>query len=229
MIGRMETVPEQASARYADARPAVLLTPDKGEITDKRLLRGARTRQIVLREAVDIASCEGLEGVSFGRLATATGISKAGVQALFRTKEALQLTAVEYARELFTDAVVAPARPATRGVARLRALIENWIVYAERPLFAGGCFWVANLADYDSRPGPIRDALKRQQQEWIGVIAAELRHTVAAKEIRELDVELTAFQIDAVLCATNTALRLGDDNAADRVRRIVEGIIAPSR
>ncbi len=227
MIGRMDTGTGKRPARQAGA--AALLPPNQGEITDKRLLRGARTRQIVLREAVDIASLEGLEGVSFGRLATATGISKAGVQTLFRSKEALQLTAIEYAQELFAEAVVTPARAITHGVARLRALIENWIGYAERPLFAGGCFWVANLADYDSRPGPIRDALKRQQQEWTALIAAELRHAVAAKEIRELDVELTAFQIDAVLGATNTALRLGDDDATDRVRRIVEGIIVPTR
>ncbi|MGW4059322.1 TetR/AcrR family transcriptional regulator [Amycolatopsis sp. NPDC004747] len=222
----METGPERARTRHVGA--TVLPPPGRGEVTDKRLLRGARTRQIVLREAVDIASLEGLEGASFGRLATATGISKAGVQTLFRTKEALQLSVVDYARELFAGAVLAPAKPVTHGVARLRALIENWIGYAEKPLFAGGCFWVANLADYDSRTGPIRDALKYQKQEWVGVIAGELRHAVAAKEIRELDVELVAFQIDAVLCATNTALRLGDDDAAGRARRIVEQLIVPN-
>ncbi|ALG13162.1 TetR/AcrR family transcriptional regulator [Kibdelosporangium phytohabitans] len=196
-----------------------------GEVTDKRLLRGARTRQIVLREAVDTASLEGLEGVSFGGLATATGVSKAGVQTLFRTKEALQLSTIDYARELFIDAVVAPARPAMHGIARLRALIDNWIAYIERPTFSGGCFWVANLAEYDSKPGPIRDALKRQWQEWLGVIAAELRHAVVAKEIPDLDADLTAFQIDAVLNAANTALFMGVDDATDKARRIVEGII----
>jgi len=221
----MQIRPQQGPAQPADS--VALLPGHQGEITDKRLLRGARTRQIVLCQAVDIASLDGLEAVSFGRLATATGISKAGVQTLFRTKEALQLTAVGYARELFTEAVVAPARLVAHGVARLRALIENWIVYVERPLFAGGCFWVANLADYDSRPGPIRDALKHQQQEWTTLLAAELRHAVTAKEIRELDVELAAFQIDAVLRATNTALRMGDDDAVVRAHRIVDGILVP--
>jgi AcrR family transcriptional regulator len=217
----MESRPQQSPARHA--RASVGHGP--GETTDKRLLRGARTRQIVLREAVDTASLDGLEAVSFGRLATATGISKAGVQTSFRTKQALQLAAIEYARELFIDAVVAPARSATHGVARLRALIENWIGYVERPLFAGGCFWGANLADYDSRPGPVRDALRRQQKEWRGVIAGELRHAVVANEIGDLDVEQTAFQIDAVLSSTNIALRMGDDDAPDRLRRIVDAII----
>ena len=202
--------------------------PDPGGITDKRLLRGAKTRQVVLRHAVDVASSEGLEGVSFGRLATDTGLSKAGVQTLFRTKETLQLAAIAYAREMFIEAVTRPARSAPPGVARLRALLENWIVYAETPLFAGGCFRAANLARYDSQPGEIRDALFRDQQDWIGVIAVELRYAIQAGEIADLDVDLTAFVIDAVLCATNTALRLGDTAAVDRARRIIEGfLVAP--
>lgn len=216
------------TAPHPDGTPAAP-PGEPTEITDKRLLRGARTRQIVLRHAVDVASTEGLGGVSFGRLATDAGLSKAGVQTLFRSKETLQLAAIAYARELFIDAVTRPARSAPPGVERLRALLDNWIVYAETPLFAGGCFRAANLAEFDSQPGPIRDALSRDQQDWIGVIAGELRCAVDAGEIADLDVDLTAFVIDAVLCATNTALRLGDKAAVGRARRIVEGFLAPAR
>ncbi|MEU2043234.1 TetR/AcrR family transcriptional regulator [Nocardia niwae] len=203
-------------------------SPPIAEITDKRLLRGARTRATVLRQAVDIASLDGLEGLSFGRLAADTGLSKAGIQTLFRTKEALQLAAVDFARERFVEAVVDPARSAPHGVARLRALVDHWMVYAETPLFAGGCFRVATMAEYDSKPGPVRDALFRDQRAWVRLLAGELRVAVTADEIGELDTDLTAFQIDAVLCATNTALRLGDPDAADRARRIVEGFLRPS-
>ncbi|WP_280260300.1 TetR/AcrR family transcriptional regulator [Nocardia abscessus] len=198
------------------------------EITDKRLLRGARTRATVLRQAVDIASLDGLEGLSFGRLAADTGLSKAGIQTLFRTKEALQLAAVDHARDRFVAAVVEPARSEPHGVARLRALIEHWMVYAEAPLFAGGCFRVATMAEYDSKPGPVRDALFRDQRDWVRLLARELRAAATAGEIAELDADLAAFQIDAVLCATNTALRLGDPEAADRARRIIEGFLAPA-
>lgn len=214
----------------ADKRVAVPNTGAAGAATtDRRLLRGARTRQIVLRQAVDVASLEGLEGISFGRLATDTGLSKAGIQTLFRTKENLQLASIAYAREMFIDAVTRPARAHPPGVARLRALLRQWIAYAETPLFEGGCFRAANLAQYDSRPGAVRDALLRDQQDWIGIIAAELRHAVQAGEIEELDVDLVAFQIDAVLCATNTALRLGEADAVNRARRIVEGFLKPPR
>jgi hypothetical protein len=99
-------------------------------------------------------------------------------------------------------------------------------VYAETPLFPGGCFWAATLAEFDSRPGQVRDALVRHQRDWRGLIAAELRE---AGEIADVDADLAAFQIDAVLIAANIALRLGDQEAVDKVRRIVDGFLASPR
>ncbi|WP_433732636.1 TetR/AcrR family transcriptional regulator [Nocardia sp. CA-129566] len=194
---------------------------------DKRLQRGARSRQLVLRQAVDTASLDGLDGLSFGKLATDTGLSKAGVQTLFKTKEALQLAALDLAREMFIDAVIRPARTQPHGVQRLRALIEHWIGYAAAPLFAGGCYRVANMADFDSRPGPVRDALVRDQRDWLATIVHELRYAVDAGEIADLDTDFAAFQIDAALCSANTALRLGDTDVVGKVRRVVEGFLTP--
>ncbi|WP_288142420.1 hypothetical protein [Mesorhizobium sp.] len=212
----------------------VTLSPEFGtsapvdEITDKRLLRGARTRQLVLGRAVDIASLESLEGLSFGRLALATGLSKAGIQILFRTKESLQLATVDHARSMFNDFVVQPARKKPRGVERLRELIERWIEYAERPLFAGGCFFAPNLAEFDSRPGPVRDCLVRAQRGWTNLLSAELDCAVEQADIAYLDSDLAAFQIDAVIRSANTAMRLGDDAAAHKIRRVLESILTPS-
>ncbi|WP_256341548.1 TetR/AcrR family transcriptional regulator [Streptomyces sp. TLI_105] len=172
---------------------------------------------------------EGLNGLSIGRLATDLGLSKSGVATLFKTKERLQLAAASSAREAFLGAVVEPASAAPRGAARLRALVEGWISYAETPLFPGGCFWAANLADFDSRPGPVRDALVDHHQDWIDLLTGELRRTADAGENAELDAELAAFQLDAVLMAANTALRLGDHEVSDKVRRVVDGFLAPRR
>ncbi|GAA2396174.1 TetR/AcrR family transcriptional regulator [Nonomuraea africana] len=199
------------------------------ETSDQRRLRGARARQTIARHAADVASLEGLNGLSIGRLATDLGLSKSGVATLFGTKERLQLAAVASAREAFLDAVVRPASATPRGATRLRALTEHWISYAETPLFAGGCFWVANLADFDSRPGQVRDVLLRQHQDWLALIAGELRHAVDVGEIADLDVDLAAFQIDAMLTAANIALRLGDDDAVNKVRRVVDGFLTPHR
>jgi AcrR family transcriptional regulator len=195
------------------------------EIRDKRVRRGVRTREVVLRYAVDLASLDGLDSVSFGRLAADTGLSKSGIQTLFKSKVLLQIATIKYARQMFLDAVIRPAQSAPPGVARLRALLEQWRGYATAPLFAGGCFRVANLAHFDSRPGPVRDELLRDQRLWLEEIAGELRMAVAAREIAELDVKLAAFEIDALLCAANTALRMGDDDAMDKVHRIVDGML----
>ncbi|WP_232667029.1 TetR/AcrR family transcriptional regulator [Pseudonocardia sp. TRM90224] len=195
--------------------------------TDLRLLRGARSRHTVLRHAIDIASLDGLTALSLGRLATDLDISKSGIQTLFGTKENLQVATVAAAGEAFHDAVVVPALAAERGVARLRALVERWVDYASTPLFAGGCFWAANLAEFDSRPGPVRDALARQQRQWRSLLAAELRHATEKGEIADLDPELAAFQLDAVLLAANTSLRLGDETATAMVERTVQGLLTP--
>jgi hypothetical protein len=143
------------------------------------------------------------------------------------TKENPQLAAVECAREEFIDSVVRPARSVARGTARLRALMERWIVYVDAPLFPGGCFRAANLADFDSRPGPVRDAPVRDQADRLGLLAGELRVALDAREIADLDAELTAFQIDAVLCARHehraTARRLrGRDQGPPRDRRLLQ-------
>ncbi|MEV0247623.1 TetR/AcrR family transcriptional regulator [Nocardia sp. NPDC050712] len=196
------------------------------QITDKRLLRGARTRQLVLRQAVDLASLEGLGGLSFGRLATDTGLSKAGIQTLFRTKEALQLATIEHARRLFVDSVVRPAQEQPEGAQRLRALVERWIDYAVAPLFAGGCFWNATLAEFDSVPGPVRDALLATKGAWLAALADQLQRAVTAGEVGARDADLVAFQIDAVLSAANTALRCGDPAAVDKIRRSVAHFLA---
>lgn len=196
--------------------------------TDRRLLRGARSRQAIARHAADLASVDGLTAVSIGRVATDLGISKSGVQTLFGTKEALQVAAAQAARAAFLDAVVTPTAAAPRGAARLRALTERWIDYARAPLFPGGCFWAANLPEFDSRPGAVRDTLVGHRREWLALLAGEVRAAVAAGEVAAQEPELATFQIDAVLTAANTALRLGDASGADKARRVVDGLLAPA-
>jgi len=224
--GKMEADERACTAVRADPAPPISDGTDPA-VSDGRLQRGLRSRRTIVRHAVDMASMDGLNGLSIGRLATDLGLSKSGVQALFGSKENLQVATADFARDAFNDAVIRPMLSAPRGVRRLRALVEAWIVYAEAPLFAGGCFWAANLPDFDSRPGPVRDTLMRDQRDWRGLIGRELTHAVDSGEIADLDAELAAFQLDAVLIAANTAFRLGDTHAAEKVRRVLEGFLAP--
>ncbi|MBH0775005.1 TetR/AcrR family transcriptional regulator [Nocardia bovistercoris] len=195
------------------------------ESTDQRLLRGAKSRRAVTARAVDIASLDGLDGLSFGRLAEDLDLSKAGIQTLFRTKERLQLATVEAAREAFVDAVVHPAATAPSGVPRIRALVDRWLDYAEQPLFPGGCFWGANIPIFDSHPGPVRDALRQQRRVWIATLAKQFRNAVTAGELTDTDPETAAFQISALLYAVNLSLRLGDDDSVTLTRRIIDDLL----
>jgi AcrR family transcriptional regulator len=196
-------------------------------ISDRRLLRGARSRQAITRHAVDIASLDGLDGLSFGRLAKDLGLSKAGIQTLFHTKERLQLATVETAQDVFVDAVIRPALQAPEGLIRLRALIERWIDYASQPLLPGGCFWNANLPEFDSRPGAIRDALVRQQREWLRLLARQLERVVADEQIANIEIDLVVFQINAMLNAANIALRLGDTDSIRKIHRVIDDLLSP--
>jgi AcrR family transcriptional regulator len=195
------------------------------ETTDKRLLRGARSRKLVLARAVDIASLESLEGLSFGQLATETGMSKAGIQALFETKQTLQKDTFAHALDMFREFVVRPAEAKPQGVRRFRELIDRWLQYAERPLFAGGCFFAANLTQLDSHPGPLRDLVADAQRAWVARLSTELKHAVKQGEIVNSDPELSAFQIDAVLRSANTALRLGERAVTRKVWRVVDSFL----
>lgn len=198
---------------------------DRASFTSALTKIDGHSRELILRRAIDIASLESLDRLSFGRLAADVGVSKAGVQTLFPTKTALQLATVERARQMFAEFVSGPLRGTPHGIGRLQKLVERWLEYVERPVLQGGCFQVANLATFDSQPGPVRDRLAAVQREWCDLLAVEVTQAVENGEIRELDVELAVFQIDAVLRSANTWMRLGEPGSADRVRRTVEAVL----
>ena len=95
--------------------------------TRKRRTRadGERSYQLIVDAAARLATIEGLEGLSIGRLADEIGMSKSGLYAHFDSKQDLQLAAVDAAEAIFTSEVVAPAMRAPEGVQRLELLCER--------------------------------------------------------------------------------------------------------
>ncbi|WP_244975897.1 TetR/AcrR family transcriptional regulator [Nocardia huaxiensis] len=195
------------------------------QISDQRLLKGARARASIARHAAFVASAEGLTGLSLGKLATDLGVSKSGVATLFGTKENLQLAAVQSAREVFIDHVARPAFEAARGMPRLRALVGNWLDYIAEPVMPGGCFRVAGLAEFDSRPGPVRDALAADREEWFALLEKEIRRAQEQGHLVGRDPHALAFQLDALVASANTAARLGDETAIPTARAIIDTLL----
>lgn len=132
--------------------------------------KGTDTRQAVLEQATEIAARLGLTGLTIGTLATATNLSKSGLYAHFRSKEALQLATLAHARENFIDLVVRPALSTPRGEPRLRALFERWLRFGRDEL-PSGCLFVSAATELDDRPGPVRDQLVRDHRDLLDTVA----------------------------------------------------------
>jgi AcrR family transcriptional regulator len=191
---------------------------------DGRKVRGDRTRRTILAAAVNVASVEGLEGLTIGRLATELEMSKSGLFAHFGSKEELQISTVRAAAAIFAHRVVRPAEERHEpGIARLRALLATWLDYMERGTFAGGCFFAAATVEMDGRPGPVRDAVAAQMTGWAQLLADYARAAVERGELEpDTDPEQLAFELDALGTAVNSGWQLHEDSAVfDRGRRAI--------
>jgi AcrR family transcriptional regulator len=156
-------------------------------------------------------------------------MSKSGLFAHFGSKEELQLATVDMAAEIFRREVVRPALEAERGLPRLNAMLDGWLSYIERSVFSGGCFFSAASAEFDDRPGPVRDMIAGLMNAWLDAIAAEV---AKAESLGQLDAggdpAQIAFEVHAFVQGANWASRLlGDEKALDRaraaIRRRLEG------
>jgi AcrR family transcriptional regulator len=181
---------------------------------DGRIRRGDETRRTVLRCAVDLASVEGLDGVTIGRLAQELSISKSGLFAHFGSKEELQLAAIRAARAIFAQAVVAPALERPTGIVRVRALLDGWLEYSRGRQFPGGCFFARATHEYAARPGAVRDALADVDREWLTLLADAIAEARALGEMRsDVDPRQLAYELDAYLDSANLRSLLGGDQA----------------
>ena len=176
---------------------------------DGRLARGGQTRTAVLEAAVALASVDGLEAMSLARLADAAGVSKSGLFAHWPDKEILQLAVIEQAVRQWTEEVVTPALSAPRGIRRLWALHERRLAFYAAGTLPGRCFFVATEAEFDDRPGPVRDALAAAIGDWYRLIRTVAAQAVELGELRaDTDISQLAFEIQALGEAAVTTSRL---------------------
>lgn len=176
-----------------------------------------QSRRSILEKAVDLASVEGLAGLTIGRLATATLMSKSGLFAHFGSKEELQLAVVEAAREIFDREVLADAGLAEAGLPRLLALATGWLRYMEKGLLRGGCFFAAVAPEVDDRPGRIRDRVADLTLTWVRALEAEAGEALAAGDLEPgTDPAQLAFEIHAFVQQANWSFQLHGDAEAFR-------------
>jgi AcrR family transcriptional regulator len=192
---------------------------------DGRLARGVRTRTAVLDAAVALATEHGLGGLSLGQLAEHLSVSKSGLFAHWRSKEELQLAAIEHARTQWIDRVVSPGLAAPRGVRRLLAVHQARLdFYAGPDALPGGCFFANAEFEYSTRPGIIRDRLVEACHEWLGMLERLATEAIAGGDLHStVDPRQLAYEIEAHGVAAVYQSRLMGDGPAvyARARRAV--------
>jgi AcrR family transcriptional regulator len=214
-------VPVPASA----AQPA---PPARGGRRPRRRSDGEQSHREILRAAADLASVEGLEGLTISSLAEHVGLSKSGLFAHFRSKEELQLETIAAATEIFREEVVFPALKKPDGVARVWALVEGFVAHVRGRTFPGGCFFASVSAEVDGHPGKLRDRIAAMYREWFGLFETSIAQ---AQTLGELDrgaaPAQVAFEVVSMLAGAHGTFMLhGDAGAFDRARRGVETVLA---
>jgi AcrR family transcriptional regulator len=205
------------------------------EITETRTRKprsdGERSRAAILREAAKLATVEGIDGLSIGRLASAVGMSKSGLFAHFGSKEELQIATIAAASEIFVEEVVVPAADAPTGLERLEQMSENFLCHVEGDAFPGGCFFASVAAELDTRPGPVRDVAMQFVGEWTELLEAAARDAVEEGSLAPTtDPEQLVFELDAYLLMANAQFVISrDPEALERARRALKLRLAGAR
>jgi len=184
---------------------------------------GERTREAIVREAVSLATLDGLEGLSIGNLASALDMSKSGIYAHFGSKQDLQLATVDEAERIFQAQVIEPALAAAPGLGQLLAVCDAFFDYLMQRTFPGGCFFAGAALEMGTRPGPVKEQIAAFQARLTGLIR---QFAVTALELGELpadeDPDALTFELNGIILAANTNFVLRNDAAVlDMARQVV--------
>ena len=193
--------------------------------------KGARTRALILNEAVLMAGRLGLEGLSIGSLAARLDLSKSGLFAHFGSKEDLQLLTLKRAQAIFQEQVFSPASEQARGLPRLRTLLSRWLAWIGRNDGAGGHLLLSAFMEYDERPGAVRDLLVATQRELRGAVVKAIRLAIDQGDLAPAtDPWQLAFELyGIVLAAYNDCRLLADSRSTARAEHAVERLIQAHR
>jgi AcrR family transcriptional regulator len=204
-------------------------TPTEAPAQRRQRADGRRSRDTILDNAARLATVEGLDGLSIGRLAERAGMSKSGLYAHFTSKEALQLATIERAEEIFEDEVLSPARRKADGLRRLWALSDEFLSHLEREVFPGGCFFAAVGAEFDTQPGRVKERIGVFIEAWMGELMAAAATAQQAGELpADLDPEQLIYEVDALLLMAHATYTMyGEPALLERARVGLARLLGP--
>ena len=172
--------------------------------------KGRDTKTTIIETGLEMSSQLGLECVTIGNLAKELDMSKSGLFAHFQSKENLQIDILEHAAEDFSEYVIRPALRVERGIPRIRSLVQKWIEWGDK--LTGGCIFVSAGMEYSDRPGKVREALLRQQEEWIDCLRRIAQSAIKAGDFREdIDCDQFAFDLYSLLLGFHYYYKLLND------------------
>ena len=175
--------------------------------TGRALQKGQQTKSVIVDAALGLATHIGLEGLSIGALADVTGMSKSGVFAHFGSREELQISVIREYHNRFEQEVFYPAMSSPRGVARLRAMFDNWMKRTSIELDSG-CIYISGAVEFDDRTGPVRDALANSVLTWLAAIKRAIEQCKECGELQpSVDPEQMLFEIHGLILALHYEAR----------------------
>jgi AcrR family transcriptional regulator len=190
----------------------------------KLYVKGKRTRAAIVSQALRIASGEGLPALTIGRLASELKMSKSGLFAHFRSKEALELATVERASNVFADKVLFFAEGEYEGLEALWNLCDRWLEHIEKGVFRGGYFLTGVFFSCAQQRGPVPDRITETVQEWFEALKNAVQQAHKHWEIRlKVNPRRTAFDLNGLLLGAHWAHLMGDRGALEDARSAVLG------
>ena len=187
---------------------------------DAKTQKSEMTRAAIVGAALDLASAEGLEAITLQAVADRLGLSKSGVFSRIGSREALQKAVIdEFGRRFLADVFV-PAVQQPKGLPRLDAIVQRWIVRTRDVEAHTGCVYSAGAFELDDREGPLRDHLHGEITRWRAALRRTIVQAVESGDFRsDTDPEQLVAEIYALMLGLIHDTRfLRDPRAAERAQ-----------
>lgn len=194
--------------------------------TGRALQKGQQTKAVIVDASLGLATHIGLEGLSIGALADVTGMSKSGVFAHFGSREELQISVIREYHNRFEQEVFYPAMSSPRGVARLRAMFDNWMKRTSIEIDSG-CIYISGAVEFHERTGSVRDALAQSVQAWMGAMRRAIAQCQALGQLHaNAEPEQVLFEIHGLILALHYEARfLHSPGAIERAVRGFDSVL----